>query len=197
MNIDNAFDKAYENWIRSNDPFLMEAKKDKDDKDDKDSSDSSSGDKDKKESTIKKLLAQAAKNYAKERTGAWLNELFLGNFKDACIDVLKKELKSKLNDEKEIERIAKNLEENPDYKRAKDYKELDNRKDSSTSTKIDEDSAKIFAIWYSNEKEENVGKLISGIVSDIQKAGKKLEEDVKKLKEELKKQKIEISDEDI
>lgn len=197
MKTENAFDKAYENWIKSNDPFLMEAKKDKDDKEDKDDSDSSSDDKDKKESTIKKLLAQAAKNYAKERTGAWLNELFLGNFKDACIDVLKKELKTKLNDEKEIERIAKNLEESPDYKRAKDYKELDSRKDSNTSINIDEDSAKIFAVWYSDEKEENVGKLISGIVKDIQQAGKKLEEDVKKLKDELKKQKIEISDEDI
>lgn len=197
MKTENAFDKAYENWIKSNDPFLMEAKKDKDDKEDKDDSDSSSDDKDKKESTIKKLLAQAAKNYAKERTGAWLNELFLGNFKDACIDVLKKELKTKLNDEKEIERIAKNLEESPDYKRAKDYKELDSRKDSNTSINIDEDSAKIFAVWYSDEKEENVGKIISGIVKDIQQAGKKLEEDVKKLKDELKKQKIEISDEDI
>lgn len=197
MKTENAFDKAYENWIKSNDPFLIEAKKDKDDKEDKDDSDSSSDDKDKKESTIKKLLAQAAKNYAKERTGAWLNELFLGNFKDACIDVLKKELKTKLNDEKEIERIAKNLEESPDYKRAKDYKELDSRKDSNTSINIDEDSAKIFAVWYSDEKEENVGKIISGIVKDIQQAGKKLEEDVKKLKDELKKQKIEISDEDI
>ena len=200
MKTENAFDKAYENWIRSNDPFLMEAKdkpkdkpKDKDDPTKKDGDD----DKTKKESTIKKLIAQAAKNYAKERTGAWLNELFLGNFKDACIDVLKKELKTKLNDEKEIDKIAKNLEESPDYKRAKDYKELDNRKDSETSADIDKDSAKIFAIWYSKEKEENVGKLISGLVADIQKAGKKLDEDVKKLKEELKKQKIEISDEDI
>ena len=28
MKTENAFDKAYENWIKSNDPFLIEAKKD-------------------------------------------------------------------------------------------------------------------------------------------------------------------------
>ena len=32
-----------------------------------------------------KILKNAASNYAKDKTGDLLDELFLGNFKDACI----------------------------------------------------------------------------------------------------------------
>ena len=112
----NVFDKAYEQWIKSNDPFLMEAKHKssnksakKEETNDADNKDSATDDNSKKESAIKKIIISASKNYAKERTGAWLNELFLGNFKDACIDILKSEFKSKFNDEKFIDEVSKSL----------------------------------------------------------------------------------------
>ncbi len=111
--------------------------------------------------------------------------------------MFKKELKSKLDNEKAVDEVLAALEKSPDYKRAAEYKKLDSRKDDNTSTDIDEKSVKIFALWYSDSKEENIGKLISDLVKEIQQSGKKLEDDVSKLKTELKKQKIEVEDDDI
>ena len=83
-----------------------------------------------------KILKNAAANYAKDKTGDLLDELFLGNFKDACIDVLKKEKTEKMSDE-DVEKVLSELEASADYKKAKDYADLDSRKDDNTDTNID------------------------------------------------------------
>ena len=146
---------------------------------------------------LKKIIGSAVKNYAKEKTGKWLNELFLGNFKDAVIDVYSSELKGKLDDEKEVDKGFETLKQSKDYKKALDDKALDSRKDDNTNAEVDEASAQIMALWYSKDNEENIGKALSEMVAEIQKVGKKLQEDTEKLKQELSKMKIKLSDEEI
>mgnify|MGYP001772209125 CR=1 FL=1 len=90
---------------------------------------------------LKKIIGSAVKNYAKEKTGKWLNELFLGNFKDAVIDVYSRELKGKLDDEKEVDKGFEALKQSKDYKKALDDKALDSRKDDNTNAEVDEASA--------------------------------------------------------
>lgn len=146
---------------------------------------------------LKKIIGAAVKNYTKDKTGKWLNELFLGNFKDAVIDVYERELKGKLDDEKEIDKGFEALKQSKDYKKALDDKALDSRKDDNENADVDEASAQIMALWYSKDKEQNIGKQLSEMVAEIQKAGKKLQEDTEKLKKELEKMKIKLSDEEI
>ena len=90
---------------------------------------------------LKKIIGAAVKNYAKEKTGKWLNELFLGNFKDAVIDVYSRELKGKLDDEKEVDKGFEALKQSKDYKKALDDKAVDSRKDDNTNAEVDEASA--------------------------------------------------------
>lgn len=146
---------------------------------------------------LKKIIGAAVKNYTKDKTGKWLNELFLGNFKDAVIDVYERELKGKLNDEKEIDKGFEALKQSKDYKKALDDKALDSRKDDNENADVDEASTQIMALWYSKDKEQNIGKQLSEMVAEIQKAGKKLQEDTEKLKKELEKMKLKLSDEEI
>ena len=146
---------------------------------------------------LKKIIGSAIKNYAKDKTGKWLNELFLGNFKDAVIDVYERELKGKLDDEKEVDKGFEALKQSKDYKKALDDKALDSRKDDNENADIDEASAQVMALWYSKDKEENIGKQLSEMVAEVQKAGKKLQEDTEKLKKELSNMKIKLSDEEI
>ena len=143
-----------------------------------------------------KILKNAASNYAKDKTGDLLDELFLGNFKDACIDVLKREKTEKMSDE-EVEKILSELEDSSDYKKAKDYAQLDSRKDDNTDTNIDPTSESFFVMWHSKDKNADLGKTLSQLVAEIQEAAKKTEEQQKTLVAELKKMKIDAKDEDV
>ena len=143
-----------------------------------------------------KILKNAASNYAKDKTGDLLDELFLGNFKDACIDVLKREKTEKMSDE-EVEKILSELEDSSDYKKAKDYAQLDSRKDDNTDTNIDTTSESFFVMWHSKDKNADLGKTLSQLVAEIQEAAKKTEEQQKTLVAELKKMKIDAKDEDV
>ena len=143
-----------------------------------------------------KILKNAAANYAKDKTGDLLDELFLGNFKDACIDVLKKEKTEKMSDE-DVEKVLSELEASADYKKAKDYADLDSRKDDNTDTNIDPTSEQFFVMWHSKDKDADLGKTLSQLVAEIQETAKKIEEQQKTLVAELKKLKIDATDEDV
>ena len=143
-----------------------------------------------------KILKNAAANYAKDKTGDLLDELFLGNFKDACIDVLKKEKTEKMSDE-DAEKVLSELEASADYKKAKDYADLDSRKDDNTDTDIDPTSEQFFVMWHSKDKDADLGKTLSQLVAEIQETAKKIEEQQKTLVAELKKLKIDATDEDV
>lgn len=155
---------------------------------------------DAQESSLKdkllKILKNAAANYAKDKTGDLLDELFLGNFKDACIDVLKKEKTEKMSDE-DVEKVLSELEASADYKKAKDYADLDSRKDDNTDTNIDPTSEQFFVMWHSKDKDADLGKTLSQLVAEIQETAKKIEEQQKTLVAELKKMKIDATDEDV
>ena len=155
-------------------------------------------DKAKKDGIIKKIanaLKTAVSNYTADKAGDLLDELFLGNFKDAVIDVYKNQELRKMDDS-QLEETMKQLEENPQYKRGKDYAELDSRKDDNTSTSIDSTSVKLWMMWKSKDEEADLGKTINQIVVDFQKSAVEVEKQKKELVSKLKSMKIDITDEE-
>lgn len=143
-----------------------------------------------------KILKNAAANYAKDKTGDLLDELFLGNFKDACIDVLKREKTENMSDE-DAQKVLDELEASSDYKKAKDYADLDSRKDDNTNASIDTTTESFFVMWHSKDKDADLGKALSQLVAEIQQTAKKTEEQQKTLVSELKSLKINATDEDV
>lgn len=53
------------------------------------------------------------------------------------------------------------------------------------------------AMWCGNKKDGNIGQILSGLVKNVQKNAKKLQDDTEKLKANLNKMKIKLSDEEI
>ena len=113
------------------------------------------------------LIADAAKKYAADKAGKLLDELFVGNFRDAVLDVYAKSAEKDLADEKNVAAVTNKLKEFDGYKKAAKKKEQDSRKDSETNTEIDENGAKFMAMWYSAKKEENIGRILSDLVKSI------------------------------
>lgn len=147
----------------------------------------------KKESKIVKFITDAFNNYAADKAGDLLDELFLGNFKDAVIDIYKSQKASKMSEE-ELSKAMSDLKELPAYKRGKDYAELDNRKDDNTSAEVDKTTVKMWAMWKSKDKEADLGKTMSQIVADFQKSAQETEKQKKDLASKLKSMKVKITD---
>ena len=147
---------------------------------------------------IGKVIANAVKSFTANKCGDLIDELLLGQFKDAIVDIYKKDHLDKIDDteaQKELETLQK---ENSKFKQGVDKQALDSRTDDETSTDIDTSSEKFSALWYSKNKEENVGQIISNLVADIQKQAKDMENEQKTAVAEIKKLKIkDITDEDI
>lgn len=141
------------------------------------------------------IITKAAKNYAADKAGKLLDELFMGNFKDALASIYEKRAGAELDDDNKVSKAISSLKEFDGYKKALKHEELKSRKDEETSTEVDESSAKFMAMWSSKNPEENLGKILSDLVKTVQRSAKKLEDDTDKLKSELKKMKIELTDE--
>lgn len=144
---------------------------------------------------IGKMLGKALTNYSADKAGDLIDELLVGQFKDSLIDIYKKEKFNNMSDEdakKELEEMQKNSK----FKQGSEYSKLDSRKDDVTSTEIDSDKSMYSAAWFSADKDENVGKVLSDLVATIQKQAKETEEQQTKLKSDLKAMKVDISDED-
>ncbi len=151
-----------------------------------------------KESFTKKLgkmIADAVGNYAADKAGDLIDELMLGNFRDALVDVFKEEAKATM-DETQIDALAKKLKDDPQYKKAADYAALDSRKDDSTSTNVDKASLRRFIMWYSKDKEADLGATINEIVSSFQRQSQEIEKQQKQLASKLKSMKVKITDEE-
>lgn len=167
----------------------------KDDEASKEDNAKTQDDANKKESKIVKFITDAFNNYAADKAGDLLDELFLGNFKDAVIDIYKSQKASKMSEE-DLSKAMSDLKELPAYKRGKDYAELDNRKDDNTSTDVDETTVKMWAMWKSKDKEADIGKTMNQIVADFQKSAQETENQKKELASKLKQMKIKITDEE-
>ena len=144
---------------------------------------------------LKKILADAVNNFAADKAGDLLDELFLGNFKDAVLDVFKNKKANEMSEE-DLATAMEDLKKSSQYKRGKDNAELDSRKDTNTNTEIDPSSTKVWALWMSKDKEANIGKTINDIVVEFQKSAQNMEKQQKDLAASLKKMKIKISDEE-
>ena len=154
------------NTIRSyrRSDWFFEAKDDV--KDAKKIDDSKKDDKESLKSKLGKMIADAFNNYAADKAGDLIDELMLGNFKDALIDVFKEEAKATMDDKK-IQEVAEELKNNAQYKKAADYAALDSRKDDNTKTDVDKDSIRKFIMWYSKDKEANLGATINEVVTSF------------------------------
>ena len=64
------------------------------------------------------IISKAAKNYAKDETGKLLDELFVGNFKDAVIGVYEREMKAELDSDEKAADALEKLKGSDDYKKA-------------------------------------------------------------------------------
>lgn len=150
---------------------------------------------DEKESKLKRFIINVFKNYAADKAGDLLDELFLGNFKDAVIDVFKQRKASKMSGD-ELAAAMQELKNLPAYKRGKEYAELDSRRDSNENSEIDQTSVMMWALWKSKDKEADVGRVLSGLVADFQKSAKETEKQKNELAAKLKSMKIKITDEE-
>lgn len=142
------------------------------------------------------VLKKPLKSIAGTKAGDLIDELLLGQFKDALIKVYKDEKLDKLKGEaadKELEEIRKAT----GFQQGEEYSKLDSRKDDNESTAIDKSNTKFWTMWHSKEKDENIASQISDIVVEIQKQAKKLEDDKKELVAALKKLKIDVDEKDI
>ena len=150
--------------------------------------------KSKDESKLIKLISNVVKNYAASKAGDLLDELFMGNFKDAMIDIYKNKA-SEMN-EQQLADAMKQLQEDPSYKKDKSYADLDSRKDTNKNANVDAESVRLWAIWKSKDKEMSVASVINEIVIDFQKQAVEVEKKKNELASKLKKLKIKISDEE-
>jgi hypothetical protein len=115
-------------------------------------------------SKLGKMITDAVNNFAADKAGDLIDELMLGNFKDALIDVFKDKAKTEL-DEKKIQAAIEDLKSNPQYKKAADYAKLDSRKDDNTNSEVDASTVKKFIMWHSKDKEADLGAAINEVVA--------------------------------
>lgn len=141
------------------------------------------------------IVASAAKKYAADKAGKLLDELLVGNFRDAVVAVYEKS--GKVSDDKSADEALGRLRKFDGWAKAQKKADADSRKDSETSAEVDESSARFMAMWYSPKPDENPGKILSDLVKSVQQNAKKLEDDMKRMKAELKKMKIELTDEQL
>lgn len=134
-------------------------------------------------------MGQAASGWAKNKTGRMLDELFMGNFKDAVVDILGKKIES----DDDARKMFDALKNNDDYKKAKERRQ--SRKSSGAEIGEPQDM-KFNVMWYDGG-DESVGKRLGEIVRQIQAAGKKLEDDMTELKKKLKAAGVKLTDEQI
>ena len=137
------------------------------------SKDIDSNDELKKDGKLKKIvtavwnvLKKPLKSFAGTKSGDLIDELLLGQFKDAIIKVYKDKKLDGLSDEdaaKELEALQKDTS----FKNGVEKSDLDSRKDDNTSTEIDTSKTSFYAAWHSKDKDSNVGKILSDIVADI------------------------------
>ena len=145
---------------------------------------------------IGKALSKALKSYTCNKAGDLIDELLLGQFKDSMVDIYKKEKLDSMSEEDAQKTYAMLSKENSQFRQGEEYSKLDNRRDDNTSSEVNPETEKFFALWYSNKKDENIGKQISDLVAEIQQSAKETEDEQKKLAAKLKSMKVNVSDED-
>ncbi|MEG2937898.1 MAG: hypothetical protein RR812_05770 [Vagococcus sp.] len=156
-----------------------------------------------KSSTLKdklvKIISNAAKNYAKDKTGKIIDTLLLGNLKDALFDIFKSKKASGLSND-ELKTALDTLQQSKEYQKAAEYQALDSRKDDvPTSTEIDDASRQFYTLWYGSKEDGNLVKIISGIVTEIQQQTTEVNKAITQLKSDIKRLKLDkdVSEEDI
>lgn len=177
------------------DDILLEAKEESASKDNDEAKKDSSDSKESLGKKLAKIISDAVKNYAADKAGDLIDELMLGNFKDALVDVFKEHAGGKMS-EKELQDAAEELKSSSQYKRAADYAALDSRKDDNTKADIDASSVKKFIMWHSKDKDADLGSTISELVAQFQKQAQSIEEQQKQLASKLKSMKIKLTDEE-
>ena len=85
------------------------------------------------------IILDATKNYAADQAGSVLDELFMGNFRDAVLDVYEKKAGASLDDEEKVAGVMDDLKKFDGFEAVAKKQELHSRKDSETSTEIDGD----------------------------------------------------------
>ena len=148
-------------------------------------------------STVWKAASGIFKKTVGTKVGDLIDEMLLGQFKDALLEIYKKEKLDSL-DEDGLKAELEELQKDSSFKQGTEKTALSSRKDDNESTDVDEKSCKYQAIWISKDKEQNVAKILSDVVADIQKQAQKLQEEHKQLVKTLKSMKIKgLTDDDI
>lgn len=138
-----------------------------------------------KKNKILEFIKQAASSGSDATIASLLDNLTLGNFKEALCDVFKNKILSQKS-ESEIQEIDNQLNKLPAFEKAQKYQKLDDRKDTNTSTDIDPNSTSYDVLFYSNKPENNIVGILTNLATDIQKQAhnelKELEETKAKIK---------------
>ena len=146
--------------------------------------------------TFKNILSKIVADYSTNKIGDLVDELLVGQFKSSLIDIFKKEHLDQLDDD-EAQNEYNELKKNANFVRGEDQSELYSRKDSETNTSIDSESVKAGALWYSNDKEYDLGKQLSDLVAEIQKAAQTLKTERQNISDKLKQMKVDVTDEEL
>lgn len=153
-------------------------------KEDNESSSENMSDEEKK-NKILEFIKQAASSGSDATIASMLDNLTLGNFKDALCDVFKNKILNNKS-EAELQEIDNQLNKLPAFEKAQKYQKLDDRKDTNTNTDIDPNSTSYEVLFYSNKPENNIIGILTNLATDIQKQAhnelKELEETKAKIK---------------
>lgn len=125
-----------------------------------------------------------------------IDDLFLGQFKDAVLDIFDQNKLSGMSDKK-VDELEQRLLNSKEFQRNKNRVDASSRKDERTDWNIKNNSDYYDILWYDSDSKHNIGKQLSDLVAFIQKQAVETEKELQELKNNLSKMKVKIEDEDI
>lgn len=169
-------------------------------KDDKTTDKDPKNDKSKNDSVVKKAgeyILNATKKYALTKTIKIMDEFFLGQVKDAILDIFGKQKLDSL-DEDGLKKMEQDLLDSDEYKKNADNVNADSRQDKNKDFEVDPLTEQFQLMWYTGDKSGDIKQIMSNLTATIQKQAKEVENQLKDIKSRLQKMKIkDISDDDI
>ena len=145
---------------------------------------------------VGKMLGKILKSYATNKCCDLIDEMLLGQFKDAVIKIYQDENLGKMSDE-EAAKALEEMQKDSKFKAGSDNSKLDSRKDDEESTDMDPKTCEFDILWYEPDKEQSIAAILNDLTVKIQEQAKKTQDEQKELVSKIKEMKLDLKDEDV
>lgn len=139
---------------------------------------------------IAKFILPMIKKQSFQTVCKYTDILFLNQMIDSLADIYRSEKLKRIDPDKFPE-IMEELNKDPDIKKNKEHKELDSRKDSNTSTDIDQKSLVYDAIWFTKKKDEDILSILQQLKEESKKTIEAAKNTEKQIEDYIKSNKLE------